>query len=162
MSLVHPFLIGVFTGLRTISPIALVARATRKGALATKGPLFHLGEPRVAGALAVAAGLELIADKLPWTPRRTLPPSLIGRTIMGGVAGACLARGGSQIATHAIAGALGGIAGCFGGYILRKQAVERLQTRDLYVALVEDAITIGGASTVISLAGDPKGESPAG
>jgi uncharacterized membrane protein len=97
------------------------------------------------------AALPPLADKLPQTPNRTSPPGLIARIIMGGLTGACVAAGGGQGAPlGAILGAVGGVVGCFVGYQARTGLVKALSTRDLYVALLEDLVAIGGCLWVLS------------
>ena len=95
--------------------------------------------------------VELVADKLPRTPSRTAPPGLIARIVMGGLTGACIAAGGGQgVFLGALVGALGGVVGCFSGYQARTRIVRALGTRDIYVALIEDLITIVGSLWVVS------------
>ncbi len=99
-------------------------------------------------ALAVA---ELVADKLPSTPSRTAPPGLIARIVTGALTGACVGIAGGQSAiAGALLGAAGGVAGCFGGYQARKRLVKSLGSPDIYVALVEDLIAIGGSLWVVT------------
>src|SRR4029077_1029182 len=99
----------------------------------------------------VLAVLELVADKLPQTPNRTSPPGLIARIVMGGLTGACIAAGGGQGALlGAVLGAVGGVVGCFGGYQARTRLVKALGTPDIYVALLEDLVTIAGCLWVVS------------
>jgi uncharacterized membrane protein len=95
--------------------------------------------------------VELVADKLPRTPRRTAPPGLIARIVMGGLTGACVAASGAQgIFLGILLGAAGGVAGCFLGYRARTGLVKALGTRDIYIALVEDLVAIAGSLWVVS------------
>ena len=41
-------------------------------------------------------------------------------------------------------GAIGGVVGCFGGYQARTRLVKALGMRDIYVALLEDLVAVGG------------------
>lgn len=94
---------------------------------------------------------ELIADKLPQIPKRTAAFPLIARIVFGGLCGACLCASASQsIVIGAICGAIGGVAGAFAGYEIRRRLVINLKMPDTLVALVEDLITIGFAFLFVS------------
>jgi uncharacterized membrane protein len=65
--------------------------------------------------------------------------------------GACIAAGGAQgIFLGAILGAVGGVVGCFAGYQARTALVKTLNVRDLYIALIEDLVAVGGSLWVVS------------
>jgi uncharacterized membrane protein len=71
--------------------------------------------------------------------------------VTGGLSGACLAAAGAQsIAFGGALGAVGGVVGAFAGYYARTGVVNALKVRDLPIALLEDAIAIGGAIFVVS------------
>jgi uncharacterized membrane protein len=151
MTLPFAFLIGVFAGLRCMTPPAVTAWAAHLGWLKLEGPLGYIGSFASVAILTVFAIGELIADKLPQTPNRTSPPGLIARIVTGGLTGACVAMGGSQaLFVGALLGVVGGVVGCFGGYQLRSGLVKALRTRDIYVALVEDLVAIAGSLWVVS------------
>jgi uncharacterized membrane protein len=70
---------------------------------------------------------------------------------MGGLTGACTAAGaGSAVILGAALGAVGGVAGCFLGYEARARLVRAFGTRDIYIAVLEDILTIGGSLWVAS------------
>jgi uncharacterized membrane protein len=99
----------------------------------------------------VLAIAEIIFDKLPNTPNRTAPLGLIGRIVTGGFTGACVSLGGGRSAyVGAALGAIGGIAGSFGGYQVRARLVKSLRQPDFNIALVEDLIAIGGSLFIVS------------
>lgn len=150
--LLFAFLIGVFGGLRALTPLAVTAWAARLGWLKLSSPLTWLGSLPAVILFTLLALAELISDKLPKTPSRTAPPGLIARIVMGGLCGAavCLAGMHSGLAMGAVAGALGGIVGCFGGYQVRTRLVKALGSPDYVVAVVEDLIAIGGSLWVVS------------
>jgi uncharacterized membrane protein len=50
----------------------------------------------------------------------------------------------ARLLTDGVLGALGGLAGCFGGYYTRKRLVRALGAPDIYVALFEDLLAIAG------------------
>ena len=151
MTLLFAFLIGLFGGLRALTAPAVTAWAVHLGWLKIEGPLTLIGSLPSVVIFTLLAVVELVADKLPQTPSRTAPPGLIARILMGGLTGACVAAGGAQGAVlGAILGIVGGIVGCFGGYQARTALVKALGTRDIYVALVEDLVTIAGCLWVVT------------
>ena len=94
---------------------------------------------------------ELIVDKRPSTPNRTALPGLIGRGLFGGLSGAIVAASGAQsIALGAVLGAAGGIAGAFAGYEVRTRLVRAFEVPDFIIALLEDAVAIGGGLLIVS------------
>ena len=93
--------------------------------------------------LAVLAAVELVNDKLPFTPSRLTPVPLGARIVAGGLVGATLAAASQQsLAVGALIGAAGGLAGSYAGYHARRALVTKVGLPDFAVALIEDAITI--------------------
>ena len=151
MTLLFAFLIGLFAGLRSLTPPAAVAWAVYLGWLKLTRPLALIGSLPAVIILSLLAVIEIILDKLPNTPSRTAPTGLIARIVTGGLTGACVSVGGGKSALlGAGLGALGGIVGCFGGYQIRARLVKSLRLPDFYVALLEDLITIGGSLFIVS------------
>jgi len=151
MTLLFAFLIGLFGGLRALTAPAVTAWAVHLGWLKLDGPLTLIGSLPSVVIFTLLAVVELVADKLPQTPSRTAPPGLIARILMGGLTGACVAAGGGQGAVlGALLGIVGGIVGCFGGYQARTGFVKALGVPDIYVALVEDLVAIGGSLWTVS------------
>jgi uncharacterized membrane protein len=151
MTLLFAFLIGLFAGLRSLTPPAAVAWAVYLGWITLARPLSFIGSLPAVIILSVLAIAEIVFDKLPNTPNRTAPPGLIGRIVTGGFTGACVALGGGQSAyVGAGLGVIGGIVGCFGGYQVRTRLVRYLRQQDFYVALLEDLIAIGGSLFIVS------------
>jgi uncharacterized membrane protein len=145
------FLIGLFVGLRSLTAPAVTAWAAYLGWLKLHSPLAWMSSVVTVGLFSLLALGELVADKLPKTPSRTAPPGLIARIVLGALCGACIAMVGDQgIVIGAILGVVGALVGCFGGYQVRKRLVAALGTPDYVVALVEDAIAIGGSFWVVS------------
>jgi len=151
MTLLFAFLIGVFAGLRSLTPPAAVAWAVRLGWLNLARPLSLIGSLPAVIILSVLAIGEVVFDKLPNTPNRTAPPGLIGRIVTGGFTGACVSLGGGRSAfVGAGLGVIGGIVGCFGGYQARARIVKSLHQPDFNIALIEDLIAIGGSLLIVS------------
>ncbi len=159
MAYMLAFLIGVIAGLRALTAPAMVSWAARLGWLHVENTwLAFLGFAATPYILSVLAIGELISDKLPNTPSRKAPPGFIARIVTGGLSGAALgassgASGGASSASWMIglaAGVIGAIAGTFGGYEFRARLVKATGGKDLPIALLEDAIAIGGAFLLVS------------
>lgn len=151
MTLVFSFLIGLFAGLRSLTAPAVIAWAVYLGWLQVETPLALIGSVPSVAIFTVFALVELVADKLPQTPSRTSPPGLAARIVTGGLTGSCIAAAGSQgVLLGAVLGALGGVAGSFAGYQARTTLVRSFDTRDIYVAVVEDFVAISGCLWVVS------------
>ena len=151
MVLFLALVIGVLTGFRAMTPPAVVAWGAHLGFLRLHRPLSFIGTIPGVLLLTIFAIGELIVDKLLGTGARTAPPGLIARILTGGLCGACLASSASEwVIGGAVAGAAGAVLGCFGGYQIRKRLVAALGVRDLYVALIEDVITIGGSILIVT------------
>lgn len=150
--LVRAALLGVLSGSRSATPLAVLA--LNHGADEARGSWQHWRAFRspVARAVFVAAGLgELVGDKLPATPSRTTPGPLVGRVVSGAVAGVAMGgtgRGGRPVA-GAVAGALGALAGSWAFAGARKAGVDETGLPDVVVALVEDAVAVGGSIAVV-------------
>ena len=148
------FGLGIVAGLRSMTPIAVVAWAARLGHLElAETPLGWLGSALAAWLFAAAALGELVADKLPFTPNRTTPGPFVARLLSGALSGGALAAGhGGSLAAAAVAGAAGAVLGTFGGYRARTGLVRALGTPDFVVALLEDAVAVGGAILLVLVA----------
>ena len=141
------FLIGVVAGLRTMTAPAAVSWAARLGWLHLENTrLAFLGFAATPYILSVLAIGELIADKLPNTPSRKAAIGFGARIISGAVCGAAL---GGWVGGM-LAGVIGAIVGTLGGYEFRMRLVRAMGGKDLPIALLEDAIAIGGAFLIVS------------
>jgi len=145
-ALLFAFLIGIFCGLRALTPPAVVSWGARAGWLTLTGRLAWIASLPAAIVLTLLALGELVNDKLPKTPPRTAPPSFIFRLLTGGLSGACIACGGGQrVAAGSIAGIVGAALGTLGGYKIRTGIVSALHFPDIIVAIAEDLVAIVGA-----------------
>ena len=145
--------IGIVAGLRSLTAPAAVSWAAHLGWLNLHGsPLAFMGSTAGVAVFSLAAVGEYVADKLPKTPRRTLPPSLLFRIVMGGLAGACLCASANQsLLAGALLGGIGGVIGGFAGYEARKRLVQSLRVKDILIALPEDLLAIGLAYFLVSV-----------
>lgn len=144
--------IGVIAGLRSMTAPAVVCWAAHLHWLDLRGSrLSFLGSTVAVAIVTLLAVGELIADKLPSTPNRTSIGPLVWRAITGALCGAALGvAAGASILMPGIAGALGAIAGAFGGYEVRHRLVRNLKLPDFAVAVAEDLVAIGGGLLLCS------------
>jgi len=146
------FLIGVVTGLRSLTAPAVVAWGAYHGWLNLHGSALSFMSAKAAVIIFVVLAVgELVSDKLPATPSRTAPLGLTARVLLSGLCGACLAVAGAQsIVIGALLGIAGGVAGAFGGYQIRTRLVRALKCPDFVIAVGEDAVAIAGGLFIVS------------
>ncbi len=137
-------LLGVSTGLRSFTPLAVAAWFARSGKLPVTGTWAQwLRHPAAVGLLTAAAVGEYIGDKLPNTPNRTAPLALAGRLTLGGLVGAIVATAFKRPIAGGIAlGAAGAAAGTYGGFYLRKGLTKGAGMADLPWAISGDAASV--------------------
>ena len=138
-------LAGAVAGMRSMTAPALVSHLVKTvpvpGGNALASLIDHAATPKVTAALAIG---EIVADKLPFIPRRTQTGPLVGRALTGGLSGAAIAR--SRHASPLLGALLGGAAAVgmtYAAYHLRKKITGSLHLPDTVVALAEDAIAVG-------------------
>jgi uncharacterized membrane protein len=145
------FLIGVSAGLRSLTAPAAVSWAARLGWLHLENTwLAFLGAAITPYILTVLAIGELIADKLPKTPSRKTPVPFTARVVIGAMCGAAIGAPSQLLIGGLLAGAVGAVAGTLGGYEARTRLVRATGGKDTPIALLEDAIAIGGAVWIVS------------
>jgi uncharacterized membrane protein len=137
-------LLGVVTGMRSMTAMAVLCWFAYRGDLPLDGTWASWAGKLVTAIIFTVLALgEYVADKLPKTPNRTAPGPLLARIVIGGLVGAIVAAGleGSGIEA-VILGVGGALIGTFGGFLIRREIVLRLGSKDWPVALVEDASAI--------------------
>jgi uncharacterized membrane protein len=151
-ALLLAFGIGVVAGLRSMTAPAAVAWAAHLGWISLHGsPLAFMGSVWAVGIFTVGALGEFVADKLPTTPARTAAVPLTARIVIGLLTGACLGvAGGASYWLGALFGAIGAIAGAFGGYQARVRLVRGLHVPDAAIAIPEDLVAIGLGLLLVS------------
>ena len=148
---VFAFLIGVIAGLRSMTAPAVVSWAARLGWLHLENTwMAFLGYAATPYILSVLAIGELIVDKLPVAPSRKAPPGFITRILTGALSGAALGASSASWIVGLVAGAIGAVAGTLGGYEFRMRLVRSTGGKDWPIALLEDAIAIGGGFLIVS------------
>jgi uncharacterized membrane protein len=144
--------IGIVAGLRSLLAPAVVAWAAHFDLLNLNGtPLAFMGSRTAVVIFVIFAIGELVADKLPKTPKRTAFAPLVARILLGGLSGACLfAATGKSLFAGALLGGIGGVAGAFAGYEIRRRIVNNLHVKDFFVAICEDVVAIALACFFVS------------
>jgi uncharacterized membrane protein len=140
-------LLGAVTGMRTLMPMAVLCWFAYAGHLPVDDTwAFWTEKLTTAIVLTVLALGELVVDKLPKTSSRTAPGPLVARLVFGGLIGSIVATAldGPEI-EGVILAVSGTMVGAFGGYLVRRDIVQRLGCKDWPVALVEDLSAIGCA-----------------
>ena len=154
MNSVFAFALGIgFTaGLRLLTPPAVVAWAAHLGWLnLNNSPLAFMGSIIAVVIFSLLAMFEWFVDLQPSTQKRTAPVPLGARILTGALCGACICAASNQsLIIGAVLGAVGGIIGAFAGYEIRRRLVTALNTKDIFVALLEDLVTIGLAYLFVS------------
>lgn len=137
-------LLGGLTGLRTMTPIAVLCWFSWLGHLDVYGTWAAWTNSGISVSVFTVLALgELIGDKLPKTPARTAAFPLVARICFGSLVGAIAATSlAGQALEGALLGGLSAIAGAFLGFHLRQWLVKENNCRDLWVALGEDGLTI--------------------
>ena len=132
-------ILGIVTGLRSMLGLALLSW------IAPPAPWIASIWARI--ILALAAVGELVADKLPKTPSRLAPGPLTGRVVIGAVIGGLLTNQvHAAVWLGAIVGAVGALAGSFGGNKIRGALGRKTGAKDLWFALGEDVLAIALAA----------------
>jgi uncharacterized membrane protein len=139
--------IGTLCGLRTFTPLAVFTIAIHHQHYPLRGtPFAFLGTMTAHIFIVLLAIGEIIMDKLPSTPSRLRPPGLLGRATFGAITAVAFAYAHQRaIAVPLLLGIVGAMLGSFIGHRFRTGLVRVLKSPDWPVALLEDAICIGGS-----------------
>ncbi|HEY1841189.1 MAG TPA: DUF4126 family protein [Mycobacterium sp.] len=143
--------IGVIAGLRSLTPPAVLAWA----AFLHWINLSHtwaswLGTLAAVIVFSLLAVGELFLDKQPKTPSRTAPPSFIARILLGAFAGAVIGTMWNFKWSSLGTGVVGAVLGTMAGYQARARLAGSVG-RDLPVALLEDAVAVGGGFAIAAV-----------
>lgn len=143
-------LLGVVTGMRTMTGIAVVCWAAWLAWLPERGWAVWSTYLVSAVIFSVLAVGEYVGDTLPRTPSRKAPGPAAARLVFGGLVGALAATSILQpLAGGILAGVVGSAAGTWGGYAARLWGAKRVG-RDWPVAVFESAAALVLALTAVS------------
>lgn len=145
--------LALVAGLRSQLPLALLTVAANRGKFAetATGPLGLLRSRATLVVTGLAAGGELIADKLPMTPSRLAPSALGGRMVFGALAAAAVAANADlPIVPGLIIGAAGGGVGSAVGYTARMCLDRVTGLPDPLWGAVEDVTAFAIGASAIS------------
>jgi len=148
-NLLPAFGLGAISGMRSMMALAFFsdhAEDENHGSKANPA-LNFLRSPRTVALLKIAAGGEILMDKLPFTPARTDAAPLIGRMVMGGIAGAAVSK--KQWMQGAVVGALGALVTTYAMYHLRKSLHDDQHIPDVILGVAEDALVVTAANTIV-------------
>ena len=149
---------ATLAGMRSMSAPAFLSHyLSRQPSSGLAGsPFRFLQKPLTAKVFKAMAAGEMVMDKLPSTPDRTVPPVLLGRALMGSLVGAAWykSRHGSAL-SGGLLGGMAAVAATFVSYALRTGISKKA---DLPVALVgvgEDALVVASGAALL------RGQQPA-
>lgn len=146
-------LLGLVTGLRTMTPIAVFCWFAYLGYVPVDGTWAFWTAKLVSVVIftLLAAG-EYYGDKRASTPARTSPGPLVTRLLFGGLVGALVATAlVGSIIEGAFLGIIGALLGTFGGFHLRHYSVQQTGWKDWRVAVIEDAFALTAAIVALSV-----------
>ena len=140
-------LIGALSGQRALTPIAAVAITAAQDRLPEGStPVPLLSNKLVAGGLLAVAVAEMVGDKWPKAPNRTVLSGSTARFLTAAAAGAALAPRDRRVAGGLLA-ALTAVTTDHLGLAARLRSMQRWsQAR---TGFVEDALLLAGAALVI-------------
>jgi uncharacterized membrane protein len=137
-------LLGVATGLRSMTPMAVLCWFAHLGYLPVDGTWAQWTQHLwLAILLTVCAAGEDAADKYPWMPSRLSPPALLWRVVLGALAGciAATALNGSGL-EGVLLGVVGALLGAFCGFMIRRDLVQKLEVGSWPIAFAEDLLAL--------------------
>lgn len=151
--MIPSLLIGTLSGQRALSPLAAVSiTAARDRLPASSAPIGLLRSPLVAAGLTAVAVAEMVGDKWPKAPNRTVLSGSTARFLTAAAAGSALAPRDRRVAGGLVA-ALAAVTTAHIGLALRLKAMQRWgQAR---TGFVEDALLLAGAALLLHRL-DPK------
>lgn len=144
--------IGVVAGLRALTAPAVLAWAALLHWINLDGTwVSWMGHPLTVTVLTVLALIELVTDKLPSTPDRTIAVQFGARILLGAFAGAVLGTAWGYRWSSLGAGMIGAVLGTVAGCRLRTRLTSAAGGHDLSVALLEDMVAVLGGFGIAAL-----------
>ena len=134
--------LSALAGMRTMSGPALLSGDKRFFDQSSLASPFLESRTLTLTVKALAVG-EVIADKLPFMPRRTWLPALIVRSISGAVMGASVYNLAEEPPLPgAVIGCISAVLAAHVSYNIRRTLTKTFHVPDLIVALAEDTLII--------------------
>ncbi len=135
------FGMGVVAGLRSLVAPAVLVWSAQKNFIDRDFPLANLVSRSASKKMIKLAVGELVADKLPFTPKRISPGPFAARLASGAASGAAISFLAKESPIEGVLlGSAGAFAGAVGGYYARRSLSRNHSA--MAVALVEDALAI--------------------
>lgn len=136
--------LGGLAGIRSLLAPTIASNTLARHPDRRHGALVSvLSGPRTAQTLTGLMISELLIDKLPRLPDRTMPSLLAVRASGGATAGAAVcAHRGHNAGVGAAIGALAAVAAAFAGLYLRQAAAKRAHVPQQLPGLIEDAAAL--------------------
>jgi uncharacterized membrane protein len=140
-------LLGLTTGLRAMTPMAVLCWFAYLGYLPLEGTwAAWMASAAAVAMFTVLALAEIVADKLPRAPDPISLGPLTARLVFGGLIGSIAATAMTGPGLEGVLlGVVGAALGAFGGFMIRRDLVERIGCAEWKVALVEDLIAVACA-----------------
>ncbi len=136
-------LLGLITGMRTMTPMAILCWFAWRGLLPVDPWASWAAKLPVAILFTLLAALEYYADKRGLAPRPTRPLVLAARFFLGGLVGGIIATSLDAPGLEGvILGVLGALLGAFLAYQLRHQLTRKLGCKVWHITLSEDIFAI--------------------
>lgn len=144
-------LMGMVAGLRTMTPLAVVAWAAQFGWLNLTGTwLAFMGSGWAVLVLSLLAVIEFVTDQLPTTPSRKVPQQFAARIVSGALCGATLGMPYGYWLAGLVSGIMGAVIGTLGGANLRAKLATKLG-KDAPAGFIEDAVAVIAAIIIVML-----------
>lgn len=145
--MIRSILMGIVAGSRSMTPLAVVANAARRGELpADNGAPKFLGHPLVSLATIALAVYELVGDKQKSAPNRIIPPAIVVRAGNAAFAGMVLAPRKERVTAAAAAGITAVIASYL-TWSTRMQSIRRWDQAK--TGFIEDAAVLSTAIAAV-------------
>jgi uncharacterized membrane protein len=138
--------LGIVAGMRSMMAPAFISHklAQFHPTLPASSKLGFLTSPTTARVLKLLAGGELLGDKVPGAPDRTVAPQFAGRVLAGAMSGAAFSKAeGQSVSYGALVGGVGAVVGTLFFFHVRQWLTHEQKLPDSVVAIAEDAIAIG-------------------
>lgn len=136
-------LLGVSTGMRCMTPMAVLCWCVWLGWVPENGWAVWVGSLVSAVVFTVAALGEYVGDTLPRTPMRTSAGPLVSRIGFGALVGVLVFKAFNEpLAGGVVFGEIGVMIGAFGGVRVRLW-LARVVGKDLPVAVGESVLALG-------------------